>query len=105
MIDLTKEEDHANIIPQDNSLDYGMELLSDEELLQGEELEQSHIVTSIPKGAKRQGRLRAFALSEIEAELSQLCQEYIAGDASHTLNNPALKELEKAQWEVYHQHW
>jgi hypothetical protein len=54
-IDLTKEEDHNDILDcYSNTPDYGMELDSDEELLKGEDLEWSR---TLSKGAKCQGKM------------------------------------------------
>jgi hypothetical protein len=105
MIDLTKEEDHVNILDHDSTPDYGMALYGDEELLKGEALEWSHTLASIPKGAKRQGKLQELAHTKIEAEISELRKDNVAHDASHRINDPALKELEKAVWVSYHLCW
>jgi hypothetical protein len=56
-IDLTKEEDHDNALDHSSSTpNYGMELHSNKELLKGEALEWSRTLSSIPKGAKCQGK-------------------------------------------------
>jgi hypothetical protein len=92
MIDLTKEEDCDDVLNRRGATpDYEMELDSNEELLKGEALEWSHTLASIPKGAKHQGKVRNLAHNEIEAELSQLCKDYMAHNVSHKINDPALK--------------
>jgi hypothetical protein len=58
MIDLTKEEDHNDVLNcHGDTPSYGMELDSDEEFLKGGELEWSCTLSSIPKGAKHQGKM------------------------------------------------
>jgi hypothetical protein len=46
-----------------------------------------------------------LAHDEIEAELSQLCKDYMARNVSHRINDPALKELEEAMWVSYRLCW
>jgi hypothetical protein len=82
-----------------------MELGSDKELLKREAPEWSQTLASIPWGAKHQGKVRRLAQDEIEAELSQLHKDYMARDASHKINDPALKELEEVAWASYRQRW
>jgi hypothetical protein len=106
MIDLTKEEDHNDILNRcGDTPNYGMELDSDEVLLKGEELEWSCTPGNIPRGAKHQGKLQGLAHTEINAELSELHKDCMAHVVSHRINNPALKELEEATWVSYHLHW
>jgi hypothetical protein len=72
-IDLTKEEDHDDVLDRHGvTPDYGTEFGSDEELLKGEALEWSHTLASIPKGAKWQGKVWNLAHDEIKPELSEL---------------------------------
>jgi hypothetical protein len=106
MIDLTKEEDHNDVLDRHGTIpDYDMELGSDEELLKGEALDWLHTLASIPKGAKWQGRVQSLACDEIEAELSELRRNYMACDASHGINDPALQELETVAWTSYRLRW
>jgi hypothetical protein len=105
-IDLTKEEDCDDVLDRRGATpDYDMELARNEELLKGEALEWSHTLASIPKGAKRQGRVQNLAHDEIEAELSELRKNYMAHDASHGIKDPAVQELETAVWASYRLHW
>jgi hypothetical protein len=105
-INLTKEEDcddvldHRGVTPN-----YGVDWNSDKELLKGEELEWSRTLASIPWGGKHPGKVRKLAQDEIEAELSQLRKDYMARNASHKINDPALKELEEAAWVSYRLRW
>jgi hypothetical protein len=43
--------------------------------------------------------------NEIEAELNELRRNYMACDASHAINDSALKELETTAWVSYRLHW
>jgi hypothetical protein len=105
-IDLTKEEDCDDTLDRcSNTPDYGMELDSDEEIFKGEALEWSCTLSSIPQGAKHQGKMRRLAHDEIKAELSRLHKDYMAHITSHSINDPALKELEEATWASYHLLW
>jgi hypothetical protein len=105
-IDLTKEEDRNNVLDHRGvTPDYDMEFGSDEELLKGEALEWSHTLNSIPKGAKRQGKVQNLAHNEIEAELSELLRNYMPHEASCGINDPALKELETTVWASYRLCW
>jgi hypothetical protein len=101
-INLTKEEDHHDVLDRRGiTPSYGVDWNSDEELLKGEEVERSCTLASIPWGAKHPGKVKRLAQDEIEAELSQLCKDYMAHVASHKINDPALKELEEAAWASY----
>jgi hypothetical protein len=105
-IDLTKEDDCDDVLNCHGiTPNYEVDWDSNEELLKGEALEWSCTLASIPRGAKHLGKVRKLTQDEIEAELSQLCKDYMACNVSHTINDLALKELEEAAWVSYHLRW